>query len=441
MAGAIALAAAGSMSLSAQTVQDAALPNTTLNVPEALTIYGNNDPNMRKATAVVNNEIITGTDIDQRLALILAANETPVPEAEVARLRLQILRNLIDETLQIQEAAANEIEITDAEVNQSYARVAAENFRQPPEALDSYLVRVGSSPNSLKRQIKGEMAWQRLLGRNVTPFVNVSEEEVNEILERLNAAKGTEEYRLGEIYLSSNPQTQEEVFQNAQQIIQQLQAGGSFLAYARQFSEASTASVGGDLGWIRLEQLPQSLGTAARQLAVGQLAGPIQIPGGFSIIYLIDKRRILTADPRDAVLSLKQLSIEFPPGTTEAQASQKAGEFAQAAQQIRGCGTANAIADQIGATVVDNDQVAVREIDSQPIQNLLLSMSVGQASPPFGSIEEGVRVLVLCGRDDPKVAGAPNFDQVMQTVEDERIGKRAQIYLRDLRRDAVIEYN
>ena len=77
-------------------------------------------------------------------------------------------------------------------------------------------------------------------------------------------------------------------------------------------------------------QLPAELATAAREIQPGQLVGPIELSGGFSILYLIDKRQVLTADPRDAVLSLKQVSITFPAGTDSALASRKANEFAQA---------------------------------------------------------------------------------------------------------------
>jgi len=152
--------------------------------------------------------------------------------------------------------------------------------------MDDYLRKIGSSPASLKRQIEGELAWQRLLARNVQPFVNVSEDEVNELLDRLKASKGTEEYRLGEIYLASTPETESAVFENGKKIMDQLQQGGSFIAYARQFSQASTAAVGGDLGWIRLPQLPTELAGVARELQPGQLVGPVKIPGGFSILYL-----------------------------------------------------------------------------------------------------------------------------------------------------------
>ena len=71
----------------------------------------------------------------------------------------------------------------------------------------------------------------------------------------------------------------------------------------------------------------------------------------------------------------------------------------------------------------------------------MVQMQVGQASPPFGSVKEGVRVLILCGRDEANTAGTPSFEQIMSQMEDERVNKRARIYLRDLRRDAVIDYN
>jgi len=424
-----------------QIVDDDALSVSaaSLDLPKNITIFGNTDPNLRRATAIVNGTIITRTDVDQRLALVVAANGGNVPESEKERLRLQVLRNLIDETLQIQEAAANDIKISKGELDEAYARIAG-NFRRSPEQFDAYLKQQNSSSGSIRRQIEGEMAWSRLLRRNVQPFVNVSEEEVQSVIKRLNEAKGTEEFHIGEIYLSATPDNAQQISQNAQNIIEQIKKGGSFQAYARQFSEASTAAVGGDLGWVRQGQVPDAIAQTAASLGVGQLTGPIQVPGGFSIILLIDKRQVLTADPRDALLSLKQLAITFPPGTTDAAAQAKAKQFADQTKNIQGCGAANDIAKSIGADVVDNDGVKARDLPAQ-LQDLILGMQVGQATPPFGSVQDGVRVLVLCGRDDPQAAGTPSFDQIMSQMEEERVNKRARIYLRDLRRDAVIEYN
>ena len=418
--------------------QSAANP---LGIPDNVSILRQNDPNSRKPTAVVNGSVITGTDVDQRVALVAAASQGQLPPEEMARLRMQVLRNLIDETLQIQEAAAQEIEITQGDVDARYTDVASRNFSSDPKAMDAYLASIGSSPSALKRQIQAEIAWQRLLGRNVTPFVNVSEEEVREVLKRLEESRGSDEYRVGEIFLSTTPETQSAVAENAVRIVEQLRQGGSFVAYARQFSEATTAAVGGDLGWIRLPQLqsPQ-LEAVVREMQPGQLQGPVEIPGGFWIVYLIDRRKVLQADPRDAVLSLKQVAIAFEPGTTEAQATARIDSFNLAVQSIRGCGDVERAAATVGADVVTNDEIKLGQLPAQ-LQTTMSQLQVGEATPLFGSIEDGVRTLVLCGRDDPQAQGGPDFDTVMAQIEDERIGKRAQRYLRDLRSDAFIEYN
>ncbi len=409
-------------------------------IPNDITMFGHASPNVRRPTAVINGDIVTGTDVEQRLALTLSASNNKVSPEETERLRLQILRNLIDETLQIQEAKTADVAVSDEEVNETYARVAEQNFHQTVPRLDAYLARIGSSPASLKRQIKGELAWQRVLRRNVQPFVNVSQEEVKDLLTHLQASKGTEEYRIGEIYLSATPENRATIAANAKRILDQIRQGGSFVAYARQYSEASTAAVGGDLGWIRLAQLPAELATAAHELNPGQLVGPIEMRGGFSILLLIDKRQILTADPRDALLALKQVSLNLSPTARPADSTRLAQDFAAAMKTAHGCGGVDVVAAKFGAQVVANDQVKARDLPPA-LQQSILALSVGEATPPFGSLTEGVRVLMLCGRDDPKADNGPSFEDLMTQMEDDRVNKRAQMYLRDLRRDAIIDYN
>lgn len=426
--------------LAAQTVADRDGPPSTagLDLPQNLQIFGQQDPNVRKPTAIVNDTVITRTDVDQRVAMIVALNNVNLRPEDRERLQLQVLRQLIDETLQIQEAKANEVSVTQAQIDQSYARVSR-NFKQTPETFGTYLRSVGASERTLKRQIEGELAWNRLLQRKVTPFVNVGDEEVQAIIDRLKASQGTPEYNLREIYLSAPPERAAEVTAAMRKMIEQMRAGAPFEYFARNFSEASTKAVGGDLGWVRLSMLPDALQTAAGGIEVGQIAGPIEVPGGYSILYLVDKRQVLTADPRDARLSLRQMTIKFPPGTTQAQASGRAAEFAKTIQTINGCGGVAKVAADIGAEVVDNDAVRVRDLPPQ-LQDIVLKMQVGQATPPFGSPQEGVRTLVLCGRDDPQQAALPRADQIQSQLEEQRVNLRAQRMLRDLRRDAIVEY-
>ena len=436
---AVLISATALTPLNAQSTPDSEGNDANLIAPDGQQLFGKNDPNVRRATAQVNGEIITGTDMDHRLALIVAANENKLPPEELARFRAQILTNLIDETLQIQEAAANKIEVTDAEVEQYFDRVAQQNFKRPANQVEKYLTSIGASVATLKRQIKGELSWSRLLSRNVRPSANVSDDEVNAIIERIKATKGTTEYRLGEIYLSATPEAMPAVTENAKKIIDQLRQGANFVAYARQFSEASTASVGGDLGWLSLAQLPSSLATAAAGMNSNEVQA-VASPGGISILLLIDKRQVAMSDPRDSVLSLKQIAITFPAGTAEAQIAPLVKRFSEETQQIAGCGVADEMAAKLGADVVNRDGIKIRDLPA-PLQQVMLDLQIGQSTPPYGSLQDGVRVFVLCGRDAPEVAASESFDEIMSRLEEERVNKRARIYLRDLRRDAVIEYN
>lgn len=438
--GLIAVASVGAAPVVAQTIADDEVPTTSLNIPGNVQIYGDAKANVYRPSATVNGEIITATDIAQRLALIrIANNNVELPPEEEQRLRSQVFSNLIDEKLQIQEARAAEIAIDENLINEQFARLAL-RFKQTPDQFTTYLASKGSSAAAVKQQIRGEFAWDRLLSRNIQSTTNVSTEEVESVVQRMNDAKGQDEFHLGEIYLSATPENAAAVAENAKKIIQALQGGGSFAAYARQFSEASTAVVGGDLGWVKAGQLPASMSEAAAQMQPGQMVGPVEVPGGISIMLMIDRRQVLTADPRDAVLSLKQLSLEFPASTTPAKASELASQFAEATRGIAGCGGADAVAQKLGASVVSRDNIAMRALPA-PLQSTLVNLQIGQTTQPFGAANEGISVLVLCGRDMPNSATAPNLQEIENRLLEEKVNKRAQRYLRDLRRDAVIEYS
>jgi peptidyl-prolyl cis-trans isomerase SurA len=407
----------------------------SLRLPQNPQVFGSAIPSVVKATAIVNGDVITQTDVDQRLAWLAIANGNDVPQDEVERLRQQVLRNLIDETLEIQAAKAEKIDIKPSEIERTLQRVAG-NVKQTPEQLAAYLEANGSNVNTLRRQIQGEIAWQRLQSAKID--VSVGDDEVKAVIDKLNASKGTQEFRVGEIFLSASPATEAQTLDNANKILAQLKQGGSFAGYARQYSEASTAAVGGDLGWVRPEQLPAPLADAVRQMPAGAISNPIPVPGGFSILAVQDTRKILTADPRDAVLSLKQVSVLFPKGTKREVAEPIVGRFAEAAKSVAGCGGADKLAADFHAEIVSSDQVKMRDLPIA-LQQLMLPMQVGQATPPYGTLEDGIRVLVICGRDEPS-SSAPNYNDIYAQLNEERVNSRAQRYLRDLRRDAVIEF-
>jgi peptidyl-prolyl cis-trans isomerase SurA len=422
-----------------QTVKDDVVAEASLNIPDGKFLFKRNDPNVRRATAVVNGEIITGTDIDQRIMLLTNGKMDEVPPEQREQLRIEILSQLVDESLRIQAATSDKLEVTDAEINDYVKRVAEQTFKRSVPDTEKFLAQIGSSIASLKKQVKAELAWNRVLGRNVTPFINVSDDEVNAVMARLTASRGTTEYRIGEIFLSATDENREQIYDTARKIVDQLKEGAPFRDLAKQFSEASTAAQGGDLGWVKLSQLPAALGNAAVEMKQNEIV-VVPVSSGASILLMIDQRQIGASDPRDAVLDLKQISIEFPAGSSEAKVGPMVKRFSEQTQKISGCGAADEIARSLGAEVVNRDGIKVRDLPAA-LQSVMLGLSVGQSTPPYGSLQDGVRVFVVCGRNAPQAVQEKSFDQLMSEIENERIEKRAQLFMRDLRRDAIIEYN
>jgi len=406
-------------------------------IPTDLRFFGPPDPNVRKASAIVNGSIITDLDVEHRLALVVAASGGRISPEEQNRLRVQVLRNLIDERLQILEAESHEIVVDDAEINNTFNRVA-ENFKQTPEQFAQYLKSSGTSAETLKSQIKAEVAWSRLLRRRVSPFVTIGDEEVEAVIKRLEASKGQEEYRVSEIFLSANAENEAAVRNTAERILAQVRGGASFVAYARQFSEASTAAVGGDLGYVMAEQLPAQLQGVITSIPVGQISEPIRVPGGFSIIAVSDKRKILGPDPLDSTLTVKQVIVPFKQGASENTIRSLVERMATESARGGGCGRADALAQSLGGRVEEPEPQKLREFPQGLIPHLE-RLQVGESTRPFGT-EQDARIIVLCGRDDAQDAQLPSYDEVYAQLNEERMSMMARRYLRDLRRDAIIDY-
>src|SRR5215208_5635754 len=196
--GAAALAiVTGTSAIAQQTAQPEPDSTTALRLPENPQVFGTAMPSVVKATAIVNGSVITQTDIDQRLALLAIANGGQIPAEEVDRLRQQVLRNLIDETLQIQAAKTEKITIKPSDIDRTLERVAS-NTKQSVEQLTAMLEGNGSSIKTMRRQIEGEIAWTRLQRAKIESSISVGEDEVKAVLDRLTASKGTEEYHVGE---------------------------------------------------------------------------------------------------------------------------------------------------------------------------------------------------------------------------------------------------
>ena len=214
---------------------------------------------MLRAAAVINDEVISLLDLDMRLKLAIFASGQPDSAQLRKRMTPQIIRVLIDERLQSQEAERLGITVTDERVNTVAEEISQRNklsFAKFAKVMEGR----GIIPNAFLEQVRSQLTWNALVARRLRPSVTISEDEVEEIVRRITANRGLKQRRVSEIFLAVDTALQEdEVLGNAQRLFEQLRGGASFPALARQFSEAASAARGGDLGWVQEGQLLEEL--------------------------------------------------------------------------------------------------------------------------------------------------------------------------------------
>src|SRR5262249_34840502 len=211
---------------------------------------------------VVNDEVISVADLSSRLKMVmLSSNITDSPETR-QRVANQVLRTIVDEKLQIQEAKRQNITATGEEINKAVAQIEKQNNMQPGQ-LDQVFKQHGIERSALIDQLTASIVWAKLVRRLVSQTNIVSDEEIDYALKRAKEAVNEPQSRVAEIFLAvDNPQQEEEVRRLAERLSEQMRQGARFSAVAQQFSQSATAAVGGDIGWVRPEQLSLDLGQA-----------------------------------------------------------------------------------------------------------------------------------------------------------------------------------
>lgn len=244
-----------------------------------------------RPAAVVNDEVISVLDLAMRVRLAIVGAGVRDSQEVRRRLTPQVLRGLIDERLQLQEAERLDISVTDDDVARALQQIAEQNKMSEGEFL-SMLRNRGIIPTTLIDQIRAQIAWQTVVRRRLRPTISISDEEVQEVADRLTVRQGSIERRVAEIFVAVESATQEEeAVANANRLIDQLLAGANFAGLARQFSQSGTANLGGDRGWIRDGELPEELNNALAQMGPGDVSAPIRTIAGFYILLLRDMRK------------------------------------------------------------------------------------------------------------------------------------------------------
>jgi peptidyl-prolyl cis-trans isomerase SurA len=424
------------------------------------------EPVSMRAAAIVNDTIISTYDLDQRIKLVTVTSGAQGADA-IKRLRPQVLRQLVDETLQLQEAIKFNVKITQDDLDKNFKRIASQN-NIGVDAIYKMLDENGIARSTLQNQIKADLAWQKLVQQRLSPRVTVSDEEVDAVFEQTRAMAKQTQYAVSEIFLAvDTPEAEEATRQNIQSILGQLRGGANFSAIARQFSQAPSASNGGDLGLIGEGDMAPAVAAAVIKMQPGGVSDPIRGPGGYYVMGLREKRlpsgskveaqpKAAPAAPQAAqkmktIIEIAQIVIPMTQGASKAKQEQIRQKSIEIYRSVNGCGTAPQVAKAHGARFQRFGQMNTKEMAPQFVK-ILSQTPNGRSTPPLVGAQ-GVEMYVICSGGMVQAAGAmqegPRPTVVAQTeVTKEEVENRlynqelsmlARRYLRDLRRDATIE--
>ena len=235
--------------------------------PQSPTAAENQPPPPQGAVAaIVNDSVITTFDISQRMQLMMISAGRQLPPEALPQLQQQAFRDLIEEKIKLHELKQFELDVTEEELNQRVETVAAQSNLTVPE-LTAALSSQGIALSSLKQQLKTSMLWPQLVQGRFRDRIKVTEDAVEDTLNRMREQVSKEQYLVSEICIPvDDPSLAQQYYQGSMQLIEQMRQGVPFTVVAQQFSACTTAAIGGDLGWVAAGELEPELDNAIRDL-------------------------------------------------------------------------------------------------------------------------------------------------------------------------------
>jgi peptidyl-prolyl cis-trans isomerase SurA len=396
-------------------------------------------PDADAIAATVNGDVITRTDVEHRAKLFgLSTGLNLTPEL-LNRLRPQVTRQLIDERLQLQEIQRRKIVVPDADVATAISTIEQRNHL-PAGGLRAKLESQGVAYGTLINETRIQLGWTRVLRQELAERGYVTPAEVAEQEKRFKAETGQPQYHIQEIFVAAeDPTRQNDARKFADTVIQQLRAGAPFGVVAAEFSQSETALRGGDLGWVRPDQLDPEVASLVTQMPIGAISNPTRVAGGFDVVALEEKRT--TGNDMATVVDLRQAFFPFtaqldPAAPTEQQkqALHTAENFSKTAN---GCDAMEAANKAQGGTRPTNPGELRLDRLNANMQTLIKSLSPGVPSKALVT-PEGVLVVMVCKTEQKNMAAMTREDIADQMVQ-ERVELASRQLLQDLKRRALID--
>ncbi len=390
-----------------------------------------------RIAAVVNDGVISMLDLLARIKLVaMSSGLSDTPEVR-EQLMMPVLQNLIEEQLKIQEAKQQGIVVSEEELANGVQMVEQQNGLVAGQ-INEWLFSLNIPYAFFERQIEAQILWGKYVATRLRPKVTVTEEDVAAEIEQLEANRGKPEYLISTIALYyGDAASTEELEATATRLVQQTRAGANFTAMASQFSQGKMGIAGSDIGWVREDQLQPEILAAVTKMRVGSVSDPVPTLEGLYIIYLREKREILSLDPTRVRLRLMQITLPIPGDSSEDVRKSQYSFVEEITRDLKGCDQMELLVGELNSPDSgDLGWVLLSDLPSE-FREPVLNVEVGIMSNPVKS-QFGVHVLMVCERQDLDQS-SDHKETVRARLEAGKLEALGLRLLRDLRRNAFVD--
>jgi peptidyl-prolyl cis-trans isomerase SurA len=386
--------------------------------------------------AVVDDKIISQTDLEHRLKLAILSSGIENTAANRKQLESQILRVMIDELLKINKAKQFDIFASKNDIEQAIKEIEHRNHME--DGTLKKLLRANNIPlKILQIQMEADIVWREYVQARYYNSIQISSRELDRANERFSQKKDKPQFLLAEIFLDVDNSTQEEVRKRAWELVNKIRSGANFSAIAQQFSQAASAAQSGDIDWVASDQLDPLLRNAIEGLTIGNVTDPIKTQYGYHILLLRDRRAAGESLGKDTLISFIQMLFPLNPPFTDENVAPVMSRARTIANNAKNCAV-------LSTLVKADENIQIREVKKlsvtslvPQIHTLIGSLSAGQSSSPLLS-DAGVIMFTVCEKQDINPDNLSK-DQVRNILIEEKLNSLAKGELREIRRRAHIE--
>lgn len=410
---------------------------------------GNSPPGISaldRIVAVVNNEVITQSDLNQEVRVIaqqLRQQNRALPPDDV--LQTQVLERTIMRQLQLQTAATTGIRVDDDTLNRAIESIAKQN-ELPLAQFREVLEKDGFDFAAFRDDIRNELIITRLLQREVGNKIVVTDQEVENFLatQKVQGVSVADEYQVAQIVINASQTASDEELEvaltKARKVYDELRGGADFAETAAGAAADGKPAGGSQPVWRAAADLPPAFSDVILGMQPGEVTEPIRSASGFHVIKLFEKRgdtdggQVKQTQARHILVRTNELTSDQDAELRLRQLKQRidGGEDFTVLARSNSDDAASAINGGSLGWVSPGDLVPLFE-------ETMNGLDAGQVSEPFQT-EFGWHIVQVIERRDHDNTAEIQKSRAREAIRRRKNDEEQQAWLRTLRDEAYVEY-